>query len=52
MLLGLDAGELGIAIILCGRKALGIKEVWNKRLEELTMCKFDDIKRAYKLLEK
>ena len=48
----LDAGELALACVLCGRKALGIKEVWNKRLEEMTTLKYENIKEAYELLEK
>lgn len=43
----LDAGELGIAFVLCGRKAVGVTEAWNTRLAELTSHTLPQLERAF-----
>ena len=46
-----DPATLGIALVLCARKALGLKEVWNPRMAELTMRDFETVEACYKAAE-
>ena len=48
----MDQGKLGIALILCGRKALGLQDVWSTKLDELTAHKWEQIKESYEYVER
>ncbi len=45
-----DAAELGIAVILCARKAVGMDSVWNHRMDELTTCLYEQVAPCYAAL--
>eukprot|EP00826_Nyctotherus_ovalis_P063528 TRINITY_DN9318_c0_g6_i1.p1 TRINITY_DN9318_c0_g6~~TRINITY_DN9318_c0_g6_i1.p1 ORF type:complete len:288 (+),score=86.75 TRINITY_DN9318_c0_g6_i1:192-1055(+) len=44
-----DQGKLAVALVLCGRKAVGVEEVWNPKLQEMTSYSWEDIEEVFEL---
>jgi len=46
----MDQGKLAVALILCARKAVGVSEVWNSKLQEMTSYTWKQVKDAFELV--
>lgn len=43
---------VAVGIILCGRKAIGVTNIWNHKIEELTHYTWEQVKDVFEMLAK